>query len=60
MKKLSLLLLPLMTAPAFAHDSFMPHQHPHGDSMLLDANVVGVVALIAGLAVIAVMKWRRG
>ncbi|HZP76223.1 MAG TPA: hypothetical protein VFB45_08800 [Pseudolabrys sp.] len=59
MKLLSAFLLASFATSASAHESFMPHTHPHGGSLLLDANVVGVAALIIGLAAIAFLKFRQ-
>jgi hypothetical protein len=50
--------LPLFAAfaqIASAHDSLMPHQHPHGASALLGTNFLIVTAL-TGLAVILAAK----
>jgi len=49
MKKMLAILLALSVTAAQAHDSFVPHTHPHGVSMLpdLDTFVVGAIFLIA-------------
>ena len=55
MKTLAFLLF---TGAAQAHESLMPHSHPHGVSMLpgLDTIAVAVLALAAAL----VTYWKFG
>lgn len=56
---IALMLLPVATV-AFAHDSTVPHVHPHASSMLPDhAALLLAAALVAG-GVIAVRLWRKG
>jgi hypothetical protein len=43
----------LTASAAHAHDSLVPHTHPHGISMLPDVGTFGVAALVLALAVIA-------
>ena len=52
-------LLPALTMPARAHESLVPHAHPHGLSMLVGNDVVvcALLALVAGL--IAYWRFRR-
>ncbi|MGN6572053.1 MAG: hypothetical protein ACTHLO_11625 [Pseudolabrys sp.] len=50
----------MLAGAAEAHDSFMPHSHPHGVSFLPSVETVGVAALVLSLAVIAYTKLRRG
>jgi hypothetical protein len=51
-------LLAAFSMPAQAHDSFAPHAHPHGLSMLAgnDAVICMLFALVVGL----VAYWRFG
>jgi hypothetical protein len=44
---------------AHAHDSLVPHTHPHGISMLPDVETFGIAALLLALAVIAVTYVKR-
>ena len=57
MKKMVAILLTQCATAAQAHDSFVPHTHPHGVSMLpdLDSFVVGAIFTIA-VAFIAYAK----
>ena len=50
----------VLASAAAAHDSFMPHSHPHGVSFLPSVETLGVAALILSLAVIAYTQLRRG
>ena len=50
----------MLANAAAAHDSFMPHSHPHGVSFLPSVETLGVAALILSLAVIAYTRLRRG
>ena len=58
MKKI-MALLSAFSMPAQAHESLVPHGHPHGLSMLAGNDVVvcALVALVAGL--IAYWRFRR-
>ena len=58
MKKIIALLLAL-TMPAQAHESLVPHAHPHGLSMLpgIDAVICTLLALV--VALIAYRKFVR-
>ena len=47
-------VLTIVSETAFAHDSVLPHQHPHGVSALPDLSTLGLGALaIAALWLIA-------
>jgi hypothetical protein len=60
MKTLIASLAAIASTAAFAHDSTMPHVHPHGASFLPDyAAMLLAAALVAG-GVIAVRLWRKG
>ena len=52
MKKI-IALLPALTMPARAHESFVPHVHPHGVSMLpgIDVVLCTLLALVVALIV---------
>ena len=56
----SLLLTALASAQAFAHPSVVPHDHPHGVSILPDLGAMVLAAALVG-AVFAVRRLlRRG
>jgi hypothetical protein len=58
MRRISLVsLLWIAAAPAFAHPSVVPHDHPHGTQLSLDAILVFV--LLAALTVLIAAKVRR-
>jgi hypothetical protein len=59
MRILFSILTMLMAGAAQAHESIVPHEHPHGPSMLPGVNLIGVAALILALALIVVMKMRE-
>jgi hypothetical protein len=54
----TLSLLTVTAAPA--HESFVPHTHPHPISMLPDVETFGVAALVLALGVIAFTYLKRG
>jgi len=58
MKKITA-LLPALAMPARAHESLVPHGHPHGLSMLpgVDAVICTLLALV--VALIAYRKFVR-
>jgi len=45
---------------AFAHDSTVPHIHPHASSMLPDYAAMLLAAAIVAAGVVAVRVWRKG
>jgi hypothetical protein len=55
MKILAALVLVLPSA-ALAHDSFAPHSHPHGPSLLPDVTTLVIGALLAACFYIAA-RW---
>jgi hypothetical protein len=60
MKKLALICLVMTASAAHAHDSFVPHTHPHGASVLPDLYaMLGAAALIA-LGAFALRVFKRG
>jgi hypothetical protein len=60
MKTLLSLVFMLAASMAQAHESLVPHHHPHGVSMLpdLDTLVVGAIILIA-VALLAYARFGR-
>ena len=50
----------LIAGAAQAHDSLVPHAHPHPVSWLPSTESVGIAALVLALAVIAYVQMRRG
>jgi len=58
MSKLAL-IVSLFSGTAQAHDSLVPHAHPHGISMLPGVEVIGVAALLLALAVILISRFKR-
>ena len=53
MKKI-IALLSALTMPAQAHESLVPHVHPHGMSMLPGIDAVGCALLVVAL----IAYWR--
>ena len=58
MKKM-IAFLPALTMPARAHESLVPHAHPHGLSMLPGIDVVICTLLALVVALIAYRKFVR-
>ena len=58
MKRLLAGLFSLATAAAYAHDSLVPHTHPHGVSMLPDAS--SVLCSLFALAAALFAYWKFG
>jgi hypothetical protein len=60
MKTMLSVLLFLVAGAAQAHESLVPHHHPHGVSMLpdLDSFVVGAILLIA-VGLVAYAKFAQ-
>jgi hypothetical protein len=58
MKKI-IALLPVLTMPARAHESLVPHAHPHGLSMLPGTDAVICTLLALVVALIAYRKSMR-
>jgi len=59
MKAIFSFLIMLASDAAHAHESIVPHDHPHGPSMLPGVDLIGVAAVILAVAVIVVMKVRE-
>ena len=58
MKTVLTILSMLAAGAAQAHDSLVPHQHPHPISMLPDVETFGIAALVLALAVIAYAQFK--
>ena len=59
MKTIAAIMSVLAAGAAQAHESLVPHTHPHGVSMLPDAETMGVAALLLALTVIAITYVKR-
>ena len=59
MKTLVLILSALAAGTAQAHESLVPHTHPHGVSMLPGVETIGVAALLLALIVFAIAQFKR-
>jgi len=57
--KTMLVVLCSFIASAQAHESLMPHTHPHGVSMLPGIDIVACGLLALAAALIAYRKFRR-
>jgi hypothetical protein len=57
--KTTLVILSSFSASAQAHESLVPHTHPHGVSMLPGIEIVACVLLAVVTALIAYRKLRR-
>ncbi|MFN3350645.1 hypothetical protein [Pseudorhodoplanes sp.] len=60
MKVLIVLLLTLCVAPAAAHTSLVPHEHPHAFGMLPDLLLFALAALLVGLGFAALRRAKKG
>ena len=60
MKILVMLVSVFAAGKAQAHDSVVPHHHPHATSMLPDVGTFGIAALVLAVAVIVYARFRRG
>ena len=59
--KMQLSILFLFAAGAArAHESLVPHRHPHATSVLPDSDTLGIAVLVAALAVIVIAQFKRG
>jgi hypothetical protein len=54
------LVFVLATADAVAHPSTLPHDHPHGVTLLPDLMVLVVAAVAIGAALVLVRTFKRG
>jgi len=60
MKILFALIALLAPQAAFAHDSTVPHVHPHALSMLPDYTAILLAAALVACGVAAYRIWRKG
>lgn len=60
MKTLIALPAVLIALPAFAHNSTVPHVHPHESSMLPDYAVMLFAAAIVAAGIAVIRIWRKG
>jgi hypothetical protein len=59
MKVFYSLIIALVANAAFAHDSTVPHVHPHGFSILPDWAVLALTAVLIGGAALFIQSRRR-
>lgn len=59
MKTLIALLALSVSSAAFAHDSTVPHIHPHGFSVLPDLGALAIAALLVAVAVVLITYRRK-
>ena len=60
MKTLLPLSFALFAGAAQAHESLVPHHHPHGISALPGLESIGIAALLLALGLIAYFRFGRG
>lgn len=60
MKRFFALIAALVPNATFAHDSTVPHLHPHATSFLPDYAVMLLAAALVACGVIAFRAWRKG
>ena len=60
MKMMLPLSFALFAGAAQAHESLVPHHHPHGISALPGLESIGVAALLLALGLIAYFRFGRG
>jgi hypothetical protein len=53
------LVAALCATAAHAHSSVVPHQHPHGSSMLPDALALALAAFFVALGLVALRRMRK-
>ena len=58
MKSLITLLSIAASSAALAHPSLIPHEHPHGGSMLPDLDALLIGVLVVAFAAVIVKKVR--
>ncbi|MBI2716451.1 MAG: hypothetical protein HYX37_18690 [Rhizobiales bacterium] len=59
MKTLVSILSTFAAGAAQAHESLVPHTHPHGVSMLPGIETIGVAALVLAVTVIVIAQFKR-
>ncbi|HWC94146.1 MAG TPA: hypothetical protein VG475_13665 [Pseudolabrys sp.] len=60
MKTMLPLSFALFAGAAQAHESLVPHHHPHGISALPGLESIGIAALLLALGLIAYFRFGRG
>jgi len=60
MKTMLPLSFALFAGAAQAHESLVPHHHPHGISALPGLDSIGIAALLLALGLIAYFRFGRG
>jgi len=60
MKTMLPLSFALFAGAAQAHESLVPHHHPHGISALPGLESTGIAALLLALGLIAYFRFGRG
>ena len=60
MKTMLPLSFALFAGAAQAHESLVPHHHPHGISALPGLDSIGLAALVLALGLIAYFRFGRG
>ena len=60
MKMMLPLSFALFAGAAQAHESLVPHHHPHGISALPGLDSIGLAALVLALGLIAYFRFGRG
>jgi len=60
MKTMMPLSFALFAGAAQAHESLVPHHHPHGISALPGLESIGIAALLLALGLIAYFRFGRG
>ena len=60
MKMMLPLSFALFAGAAQAHESLVPHHHPHGISALPGLESIGIAALLLALGLIAYFRFGRG
>ena len=60
MKMMLPLSFALFAGAAQAHESLVPHRHPHGISALPGLDSIGIAALLLALGLIAYFRFGRG
>ncbi len=59
MKPLFAWLFCLLATAAFAHPSVVPHEHPHGPSLLPDLDTFVALVALCGVALIVLGRFKK-
>ena len=57
---MSALVIAFFSTTAYAHDSLVPHTHPHSVSMLPGIETSLVALLLLAITLVALTRFRRG